>query len=141
MSCSGCSGTVFVDDRPAGEIRQGTISLDALSAGTHQLRLTTKSGERRMVFTVGENPSVTLAISSSRNYGTLMVETGEDGATVFIDGREYPRRTVHGQLQVPIEAKEHTVRVVKEGYQAEPAQVRAVVKDGDSNTMNEVVPT
>jgi serine/threonine-protein kinase len=130
VSCSACSGTASVDDRPAGEIRNGTSTISSLSAGTHRLNLNSQSGERSMVFLVGGVPSINLALTSNRNYGTLVVDAGEDGVSVFIDGQRYSRTTVRGQIRTPVEAKEHTVRVAKNGFRAEPAEFRASVAKG-----------
>jgi hypothetical protein len=121
----------MVDDRSIGDLKEGQITLNALAAGTHQLRLNSQSGERKVVFTAGGTPAIHLSVTSGRNYGTLVVDTGEDGVTVFVDDRRQSRRTSRGQLRLPVEAREHTIRVAKDGYRAEPAEFRGIVAKGD----------
>jgi hypothetical protein len=130
VSCSGCSGTVSVDDLPSREIKNGGITINSLSAGTHRLRLNNEVGERSLVFETGGAPAVNVALTSNRNYGTLVVDTGEDGVSVFIDGRRYSRTTVKGHVRTTVEAKDHIVRVAKDGFHAEPAEFRADVAKG-----------
>jgi hypothetical protein len=130
VSCSACSGTASVDDLPAREIKNGVLTIGSLSAGTHRLRLNSESGGRSLVFVVGGAPAISLALTSNRNYGTLVVDTGEDGAAVFIDGQRYSRTTASGQVRTPVEAKEHTVRVAKDGFRVEPAEFRGAVAKG-----------
>jgi PEGA domain-containing protein len=130
ISCSGCSGTVSMDDRPAGEIKNGLSTVSSPSAGTHRVHLNTESGERSMVFVAGGAPAINLALTSNRNYGTLVVVTGEDGVSVFIDGRRYSRPTARGQIRTPVEAKEHTVRVAKDGFRVDPPEFSGAVAKG-----------
>ena len=106
-----------------GEIKDGKITIGSLSGGSHQLRLNSQSGERSIVFAVGGVPTINLAVTSNRNYGMLVVETGVDGAVVFVDGQRYPKLTERGQLRLPVEAKEHTVRVAKDAHRAETCRV------------------
>jgi eukaryotic-like serine/threonine-protein kinase len=130
VSCPKCSGTLVVDDLPAREIKNGLSTIASLTAGTHRLRLTGESGERSVVFAAGEAPAIHLVLTSNRNYGTLVVETGEDGVSVFIDGQRNTRTTARGQMSMPVEAKEHTVRVAKDGFRADPPEFRATVTKG-----------
>jgi len=130
VSYSGYSGTVSLDDQPPRELKGGVLTIGSLSAGTHRLRLNSESGERSLVFVAGGAPAINFALTSNRNYGTLVVDTGEDGAAVFIDGQRYSRTTVRGQISTPVEAKEHSVRVAKDGFRAEPGEVRAMVTKG-----------
>jgi hypothetical protein len=93
--------------------------------------LNSASGERSVLFNVGDAPAINLAVTSSRNYGTLVVETGESDVSVIIDGQRYPRQTAGGQIRMPLEAKEHVVRVAKDGYRVEPAEFRATITKGE----------
>jgi len=128
--CPKCSGSLTLDDSSPHEAGKGIFTVRSLSAGTHRLHLTTESGERNIVFNAGEEPALTLSLTSNRNYGTLVIETGEDGASVFIDGKRYSRTIARGQVLTQVEAKEHTVHVTKEGFRAEPAEFRGEVTKG-----------
>ena len=39
-------------------------------------------------------------LKTDRNVGTLIVSTGENNARVFLNNKEYPRRTQNGQLRI-----------------------------------------
>jgi hypothetical protein len=69
-------------------------------------------------------------VPASAATGTLVVQTGVPDALVFIDNRGRGRSSQAGLLQLPIEAKLHTVRVEKAGYQAAVEQRVEVPKDG-----------
>jgi hypothetical protein len=85
----------------------------------------TGKDERKVSFQVGTAPALTVFLSADRNVGNLLVVTGEDGATVLLNGRKYPRTTKHGQLVIAnLEPKRYTVLVVKDGFQkASPQEV------------------
>ena len=130
LSCSGCSGTVTVDERAMGGLKNGALTINALSPGAHRLKIT-GSTDAGMVFTSDGTPRLQLAVTSNRNLGTLVVETDQDNATVLVDNRTYPRLTSNGQLRIQAEAKEHVIRVEKDGFRSEPPQIRAVLAKGD----------
>jgi hypothetical protein len=130
VACSGRSGSVTIDERRVGELKDGTITITDLTPGTHRVRVSGET-EGSVVFSAGGAPAITLAVNSSRNFGTLVVETGEDNTTVFLDGSKYPRLTSRGQLRIPAEAKEHTIRVFKDGYRADPPEIRAQLRKND----------
>jgi eukaryotic-like serine/threonine-protein kinase len=128
VACSGCSGTVKVDDRSVGELKDGTITAENVGPGTHRVKV---GEDRSLIFSTGSAPDINLIVNSNRNFGALVIEANEDNATVFIDGKKYPRLASRGQLSIPAEAKQHTIRVAKEGYRVDPPEIRAELKKGD----------
>jgi len=72
---------------------------------------------------VAATPALTVFLNADRNVGNLLVVAGEDGATVLLNGKKYPRTTKHGQLVIAnLVPKRYTVAVVKDGFQTAPQQ-------------------
>ena len=112
-----------MDGKEMGTISSAPLELPNLLPGTHDLVLGTGKDERKVSFQVADMPALTVFLSADRNVGNLLVVTGEDGATVLLNGRKYPRPTRHGQLVIAnLEPKRYTVSVVKDGFQAVPQQ-------------------
>ncbi len=128
VTCSGCTGAVSMDERQVGELKDGAITIENVAPGTHRVKV---GEDRSLVFSTGKSPGINLGVNSNRNFGALVIEANEDNATVFIDGKRYPRLTSRGQLSIPAEAKQHTIRVAKDGYKVDPPEIRAQLKKGD----------
>ncbi len=132
LIATGGAGTVILDGKPAGDLRDGGIDLSGLAEGAHELVLNGASGRRSLQFRAGKMPSVSVSLSSERSFGTLVVETGgQDGASVFIDGRRSQHPTRGGRLRVEVEAASHSIRVEKPGYRTQPPELTASVKRGE----------
>ena len=73
---------------------------------------------------------LTAFLKSDLNIGTLIVSTGEDDVRVFLNDKEYRRRTQRGQVRIqtigPV-----SVRVAKDGFQPEPSQTAEVKKGAE----------
>ena len=60
---------------------------------------------------------------SDHNTGALLVVAGQDGASVFLNGKLQPQITQAGQLLLPnLDGKDYVVRVSKNGFQDAPQQ-------------------
>src|SRR5208337_4890230 len=85
--------------------------------------------EKKISFQVSTTPALTVFLSADRNVGNLLVVTGEDGATVLLNGKAYPRTTKRGQLVIAnLVPKRYTVSVVKDGFQPTPSQDVNILK-------------
>jgi hypothetical protein len=112
-----------MDGKEIGAISSAPLELPNLLPGTHDLVVGTGKDERTVSFQVGTAPALTVFLSADRNVGNLLVVAGEDGATVFLNGRKYPRTTKHGHLVIAnLEPNRYTVSVVKDGFQNAPPQ-------------------
>jgi hypothetical protein len=80
--------------------------------------------------TFGAAPMLTAFLKTDVNAGTLIVSIGQDDVRVFLNDKEYRRRTQRGQLRVQTLGKV-TVRVAKSGFQDEPAQTVEVKKGAE----------
>jgi serine/threonine protein kinase len=127
--------SIAVDGQPAGTAGPEGLELTNLTAGRHDLVLGEGQEQRRIVIEVGAVPAVTAFMSSDRNAGTLLVVTGEDNVRVLIDGREYRRTTLRGQLRIPnLDVKGYSVQVAKQGFLPVPAQ-RAEIRKGEETKL------
>ena len=124
---------VALDGNAAGEAGPDGVSLDNVSPGDHELTLSDGKDERKVTITVGAAPFVTAWVNANTAGGTLVINAGEDGATVYIDGKAYPRKTRRGQLWVPnLAPKEYKVKVVKQGFQDAPEQTASINKGAET---------
>jgi tetratricopeptide (TPR) repeat protein len=72
---------------------------------------------------------------SGHNPGTLLVVTGQDGASVFLNGKLQRQLTQGGQLRLPnLELKDYVVQVSKSGFQ-DPPQQKIRIRKGEQATL------
>ncbi len=120
---------VSLDGNKAGSLSTTPLGLPNLQPGTHDLVVGTGKDEKKISFQVTTAPAVTIFLSADRNVGNLLVVTGEDGATVLLNGKKYARTTKHGQIMIAnLAPKQYTVSVVKDGFEEAPAQQVAIQK-------------
>jgi tetratricopeptide (TPR) repeat protein len=122
-----------IDGRPAGAVGPEGLELRDLAPGGHELTLTQGKDVRKLSIETGPNPALTAFLNSDRDLGALVVATGEDGATVWLNGKQQRRTTRGGQLRIlNLAVREYTVRVTKQGFQDPPEQKVQVKKGEDS---------
>jgi hypothetical protein len=74
-------------------------------------------------------PADQTPIDSSHDLGGLLVVAGQDGASVFLNGKLQRQRTRAGQLWLPnLELNDYVVQVAKSGFQDPPSQTIRVRK-------------
>jgi hypothetical protein len=118
-----------LDGKDIGSLSPTGLPLPGLAAGTHDLDLGTGNDEKKISFQLTAAPSLMVFLSADRDVGNLLVVAGQDGATVLLNGKAYPRLTKHGQLVIAnLAPKQYTVSVVKDGFQQAPAQNVGIVK-------------
>jgi hypothetical protein len=131
VQSSAGSARVAVDGKAAGQTGATGLELSDLSAGNHELTVGEGKDLRSMVLGIGPAPMLTVFLKSDRNAGTLVLVTGEDGVHVFIDGKEYRRRTERGQLRIGnLPVKDYAIRVFKDGFLQE-AEQHASIRKGE----------
>jgi len=120
---------VSMDGKEVGTLSPTPLPLPSLPSGTHDLDVGTGKDEKKLSFQVSTAPALTVFLSADRNVGNLLVVAGEDGATVLLNGKAYPRTTKRGQLVIAnLVPKRYTVSVVKDGFQNAPSQDVNVLK-------------
>jgi len=119
-----------VNGQPEDNAGPAGVDLKNFHAGLDELTISQGSDQRSVKEDFGPGPSLTAFLKTDRNIGTLIVSTGENNARVFVNNKEYPRRTQNGQLRIqtigPVE-----VRVVKNGFENAPAQTAEVKKGSE----------
>ena len=120
---------VSLDGQAAGDAGADGIDLKNVAAGDHELTLNDGKEDRKLTVTAGPAPVLTAWINASSSGGILVVNAGEDGATVLIDGKAYPRKTKRGQLWIPnLPPKDYKIKVVKQGFQDSQEQTASIKK-------------
>lgn len=124
-----------LDGREAGVVTVEGTELAGIGPGDHELTFSDGSEMRRVYLSIGPNPALSAFLKLDVNAGTLVVTTGEDDAIVYLNGREYPRRTRDGQIRIPfLDVRDYTVRVEKRGYEPVEGQ-RATIRKGEETRL------
>jgi hypothetical protein len=118
------NGQAEEDAGPAG------VDLKAFQPGVDELVIGDGKDQRNMKESFGPGPMLTAFVKSDLDIGTLIVSTGEDDVRVYLNDKEYRRRTARGQLRIPAIGKVK-VAVYKDGFQIEPAQTADVKKGAE----------
>ena len=116
------NGGAPVDAGPDG------VNLSGFHAGVSEFMLSDANGSRIMSETFGPAPELTVFLKSEVSTGTLVISTGEDDTRVFLNGKEYGRKTKKGELRIQTIGT-LAVRVAKDGFEVAPPQ-NADVKKG-----------
>jgi hypothetical protein len=124
-ACFRCEGALMVDGKP--------LDGKAIASGAHELTARIAGGqEQHAFFQTGEAPAIAIDLSSTASpTGTLVVETNVDGASVSIDRRRLDRQTEAGRLAIPLEPRDYTIEIHKQGYRATPERLVAKIRKGD----------
>jgi hypothetical protein len=122
---------VSLDGQPLGQPGASGLELKNLSSGFRELTLGEGDDAQKKLISIGPTPMLTaLILRPTVTAGTLMVVTGEDGVSVFVNGKEQRRKTARGALRIPdLVAGSYKVRVQKDGYEADQ-EMAAEIKKG-----------
>ncbi len=119
---------VSLDGKPVGDAGANGIDLNDIAAGDHELTLNDGKDDRKLTVTASPAPVLTAWINASTS-GVLVVNAGEDNATVLVDGKAYPHKTKRGQLWIyNLAPKDYKIKVVKQGFQDSQEQTASVKK-------------
>ncbi|MGH9667773.1 MAG: carboxypeptidase-like regulatory domain-containing protein, partial [Bryobacteraceae bacterium] len=124
---------IALDGQAQGEAGPGGLSLNNVTPGDHELAIGEGKDEKKLVVSFGPAPTLTAFLKSDVNAGTLVISTGEDDTSVFLNNKEYRRKTQRGQIRVQWLGNV-SVRVSKPGFQDVPAQ-QASVKKGEETRL------
>ena len=137
ISCDCDVGTIKVDGNAVATTNAGAQAAQVtdLKEGARQISI----GDRSLVFDVKPNPSLNVFLALDRDVGTLVVETGQDGAKVYINGRQFHRLTEHGLVRIPSNVGRYEIRVEKDGFRPAPPQTVDLAKS-EEKQMTFVLP-
>jgi hypothetical protein len=119
-----------VNGQPQGDAGPAGTDLTSFHPGVNEIVVGEGQDERNMSESFGAAPMLTAFLKTDVNAGTLIVATGQDDVRVFLNDKEYRRRTQRGQLRVQTLGKV-AVRVAKSGFQDAPAQTVEVKKGAE----------
>jgi hypothetical protein len=118
------NGQGQTDAGPAG------TDVSNFQPGVNEIVLGDGKNQHNMSESFPAAPMLTAFLKTDVNAGTLIVSTGLDDVRVFLNDREYRRRTQRGQLRIQTLGKV-TVRAAKAGYLDEPPQTVEVKKGAE----------
>jgi hypothetical protein len=119
-----------VNGQPQSDAGPAGTDLTGFHPGVNEIVVGGGRDRRNMSESFGAAPMLTAFLKTDVNAGTLIVAAGQDDVRVFLNGKEYRRRTQRGQLRVQTLGKV-AVRVAKSGFEDEPAQTVEVKKGAE----------
>jgi hypothetical protein len=120
-----------VNGQPEADATPDGVDLKTFQAGVDELTVGDGKDEVSVKESFGPAPMLTAFLRSGVSTGTLIVSTGEDGARVFLNNKEFTRRTQRGQVRIQTVGSV-SVRVAKDGFDAPPAQTAEVKKGAET---------
>ena len=136
---SGSPSKLAVNGQPEADTNPAGVDLKNFQSGVDELVIGDGKDQHSVKENFGPAPMITAFLKSDLNEGTLVVSTGEDDVRVFLNNREYPRRTQRGQLRIP-SIGQVSVRVMKDGFDSPPAQTAMVKKGGETRLEFKLTP-
>jgi hypothetical protein len=133
------SWKLAVNGQPQPDASPAGTGLTSFQPGVNEILLGEGGDQHDISESFGDAPMLTAFLKTDINAGTLTVSTGEDNVRVFLNDKDYGRRTQRGQLRLqtlgPV-----TVRVAKTGFQDEPPQTIDVKKGADVRVQFDLKP-
>lgn len=124
--------TLSVDGGDAQSLDENGLDLNGLAPGNRLLTFFDGKQKRELQVEIGATSALAVLLTSDRNVGSLVIDAGEDDVRVLIDGKERRAFRQRGQLIFSnLDVKAHVVRVVKDGYRAEPDQQTVTILKGE----------
>jgi len=119
-----------LNGQPQADATEEGVDLNNFQPGVDEILVGEGKDQRNMKESFGPAPMLTAFLKSDLNIGTLIISTGEDDARVFLNNKEYGRKTQHGQVRIPAIGPV-SVRVAKDGFEAVAAQATEVKKGSE----------
>ena len=128
------NANVLLDNVPAGQVGVNGLDMDKLGQADHDLEVTQGKDRQRFILTYTPAPALTVYVKSDPNAGTVVLVTHQDNTQVFINDVPYRRRTLQGQLRIPLKVGEYVIRVHKPGF-IDPPPVTVQVKKAEETSV------
>jgi hypothetical protein len=120
-----------LNGQPQADATPEGVDLTGYQPGVAELSVGEGNEQKTMKESFGPSPALTVFLKSDLNIGTLIVATGEDDVRVFLNNKEYQRRTQKGQIRIPAIGNV-TVRVAKDGFEPVAPQTAEITKGGET---------
>ena len=127
---NGISRKLQVNGQPQSDASPNGTDVAGFKPGVNEIVVGEGPDRRNMSESFGAAPMLTAFLKTDVNAGTLIVSAGQDDVRVFLNDKEYRRRTERGQVRIQTLGKV-AVRVAKSGFQDEPAQTVEVKKGAE----------
>ncbi len=128
-----------VNGQPQNDVGPDGVDLTGFKPGVGEFALGDGPSRKTMSETFGPAPALTVFLKADVSIGTLIVSTGEDDARVFLNGKEYSRKTKKGELRIQTLGN-MAVRVAKDGYEVAPPQNADVKKGAETRLAFKLIP-
>ena len=119
-----------LNGQPQADATPDGVDLNNFQPGVDEIVLGEGKDQRNMKESFGPAPMLTAFLKSDLNIGTLIISTNEDDAKVFLNNKEYARKTQRGQVRIPAIGAV-SVRVSKDGFEAVAPQTADVKKGSE----------
>ncbi len=119
-----------LNGQPQTDASLAGVDLSGYRPGVNQIAVGEGKDQHVLAESFGPAPMLTAFLKSDLDIGTLIVSTAEDNVRVFLNGKEYPRKTQKGQLRIPTLGSAN-VRVAKEGFEVTAPQTADVKKGSE----------
>ncbi len=119
-----------LNGQPENDANPAGVDLSGFKPGVNEIAVGEGKDQHVLAESFGPAPMLTAFLKSDLNIGTLIVSTAEDNVRVFVNGKEYPRKTQRGQLRIPTLGSV-SVRVTKDGYEVTAPQTAEVKKGSE----------
>jgi hypothetical protein len=119
-----------LNGQPQSDANSAGVDLSGFRPGVNQIAVGEGKDQHVLAESFGPAPMLTVFLKSDLNIGTLIVSTAEDNVRVFLNGKEYPRKTQRGQLRISTLGSVN-VRVTKDGYEVTAPQTAEVKKGSE----------
>jgi len=128
-----------VNGQPQADASPAGTDLSGFQSGVNEIVIRQGQDERNMSESFGPAPLLTAFLKTGGSTGTLVVATGHEDVRVFLNGKEYRRRTERGELRIQTLGKVE-VRVAKSGFQDEPPRTVEVKKGAEVRVQFALMP-
>jgi len=124
------------------DIGPSGVELSNLPVGTHDIVLAEGKDRHTTTLTNGAAPILQIQLYSDRNVGALLVLTGgQDDVQVEVDGKLQKKKSKNGQWRISnLAVQQHSIRVLKQGFQEEPAQSLDIKKGEEAKLVFQLRP-
>jgi hypothetical protein len=119
-----------LNGQPQADANPGGVDLTGFRPGVNEIAVGDGKDQRNLSESFGPAPTITAFLKSDVNIGTLIISTAEDNVRVFLNGKEYGKKTQHGQLRIPAIGNV-SVRVSKDGFELTGVQTADVKKGSE----------
>jgi hypothetical protein len=139
LYCNCSDGTpIAIDGRPLASVQSGRGDLGVVPQGFHQIRVGEGDTAHTHIVKISGEPSLDVFLDAERNVGVLVVQTGIENATVYLDGRKSGLTGRDGTFRSTLPVENVAIIVSKMGYVTPAQQIAAIKKNAETGVSFEL---